>query len=116
VDLYIHFPIRLHGVVLNLLSTETTLPVVYLIHILKNCSKHGLLARVIHLPRFKHRLVYRSVSEYGLRLTSNFRLSWQVLIDVNTALGCLRRLNAGIVADVSEVHAATTLRVDSGGW
>jgi hypothetical protein len=26
VDLYIHSPIRLHGVVLNLLSTETTLP------------------------------------------------------------------------------------------
>jgi hypothetical protein len=26
VDLYIHFPIRLHGIVFNLLSTGTTLP------------------------------------------------------------------------------------------
>jgi hypothetical protein len=26
VDLYIHSPIRLHGVVLNFLSTKTTLP------------------------------------------------------------------------------------------
>jgi hypothetical protein len=29
VDLYIHSPIRLHGVVLNLLSTGTTLPLTY---------------------------------------------------------------------------------------
>jgi hypothetical protein len=31
VDLYIHFPIRLHGVVLNLLSTRKNLPFTYLL-------------------------------------------------------------------------------------
>jgi hypothetical protein len=31
-DLYIHSPIRLHGVMLNYLSTGTTLPYLYLTH------------------------------------------------------------------------------------
>jgi hypothetical protein len=43
---------------------------------------------------------------------ANFRLLLLLIIEVNSILGLLHRVDVGDVSDVSEVHAASTLRVD----
>jgi hypothetical protein len=72
VDLYIHSPILLHGVVLNQLSTGTTLPF-YLIHLTGGCVElrvglNMMARRKIRAPAGDCTLVVRfRPSLYGIR-------------------------------------------------
>jgi hypothetical protein len=42
---------------------------------------------------------------------TDFRLSWQLIGDVNCVLGLLHRVVMGDVAEVSEVRAASIFRI-----
>jgi hypothetical protein len=46
---------------------------------------------------------------------TDFRLSWKLIIDVNSALGMLLFVDMGSVVDVSEVYADSIFRLDPEG-
>jgi hypothetical protein len=43
---------------------------------------------------------------------TDFRLSQRLIIDVNSVLGLLHRVDVGDITDVSKVHAASIISVE----
>jgi hypothetical protein len=74
VDLYIHSPIRLHGVVLNFLSTGTTLPYI----------KHNAMGGGGVAPSILNSAV--DTSEWSAHATTVYRGRGNTLYSLNTRL------------------------------
>jgi hypothetical protein len=89
VDLYIHFPIRFHGTVLNELSTGTTLP---------------FLPFITHLNVFRNCICgFKSLSCEGVLLYFNNRYLRTVNLSAadHTGRAVFARSNTGIVGSDS---------------
>jgi hypothetical protein len=68
VDLYIHSPIRRHGIVLNYLSTGTTLPLPYAMLLCTRSCWEGDINQD-HVVRYKQHSDFHTVTCIGVRMT-----------------------------------------------